>query len=129
MDDLECDSKGGGTSGESSLKKKEVRQRARDVEVLVTGMKESAALVQHALDNLAYSIKNSEPHKRIGDEVYKELVKIEGLTRDDINVAHEWLTLRKEMAAVFLSYGDKNEWILRRLHRIHAASFPLAGFI
>lgn len=39
MDDLECDSKGGGTSRESSLKKKEVRKMARDVEVLVTGMK------------------------------------------------------------------------------------------
>ncbi|KAJ8620834.1 hypothetical protein MRB53_029363 [Persea americana] len=65
VDDLECDSKGGGTSGESSSKKKEVRKRARDEEVLVTGMKESAALVQHALDNLADSIKNLEPHKRI----------------------------------------------------------------
>ncbi|KAJ8625864.1 hypothetical protein MRB53_019171 [Persea americana] len=119
-----CDSKGGGTSGESSSKKKEVRKRARDVEVLVTGMKESAALVQHALDNLADSIKNSEPHKRIGDEVYKELVKIEGLTRDDIDVTHEYLTLRKEMAAVFLLHGDKKEWIPRSLHRIHAASFP-----
>ncbi|XXG68770.1 hypothetical protein AAC387_Pa06g1780 [Persea americana] len=126
VDDLECNSKGGGKSGESSSKKKEVRKRARDVEVLVTGMKESAALVQHALDNLADSIKNSEPHKRIGDEVYRELVKIEGLTRDDIDVTHEYLTLRKEMAAVFLSHGDKKEWILRRLHRIHAASFPLA---
>ena len=47
--------------------------------MLVTGMKESAALVQHALDNLADSIKNSEPHKRIGDGVYRELVKIEVL--------------------------------------------------
>ena len=74
MDDLECDSKGGGTSGESSSKKKEVRKRARDVEVLVMGMKESAALVQHALDNLANSIKNSKPHKRLDDEVYRELV-------------------------------------------------------
>lgn len=106
------------------MKKKEVRKRARDVEVLVMGMKESATLVQHALDNLADSIKNSEPHKRIGDEVYRELMKIEGLTRDDIDVTHEWLTLRKGMAAVFLSHGDKKEWILRRLHRIHAASFP-----
>ncbi|RWR80284.1 putative nuclease HARBI1 [Cinnamomum micranthum f. kanehirae] len=65
VDDLECDSKGGGTSGESSSKKKEVRKRARDVEVLVMMMKEPATLVQHALDNLADSIKNSEPHKRI----------------------------------------------------------------
>eukprot|EP00268_Persea_americana_P050086 TRINITY_DN5421_c0_g1_i5.p1 TRINITY_DN5421_c0_g1~~TRINITY_DN5421_c0_g1_i5.p1 ORF type:complete len:167 (-),score=25.30 TRINITY_DN5421_c0_g1_i5:27-527(-) len=124
IDDLECDSKSGGTSGESSSKKKGVRKRARDVEVLITGMKESAALVQHALDNLAYSIKNSEPHKRIGDEVYRELVKIDGLTRNDIDVTHEYLTLRKEMAAVFLSHGDKKKWILRCLHRIHASSFP-----
>lgn len=77
--------------------------------------------MQHALDNLADCIKNSEPHKQIGDEVYRELVKIEGLTQDDIDVTHEYLTLRKEMAAVFLSHGDKKEWILRRLHRIHAA--------
>ncbi|KAJ8649046.1 hypothetical protein MRB53_002069 [Persea americana] len=124
VDDLECDSKCGRTSGESSSKKKVLRKRARDVEVLVMGMKESAALVQQALDNLADSIKNSEPHKRIGDEVYRELVNIEGLTRDDIDVTHEYLTLRKEMAAVFLSHGDKKEWMLRRLHRIHATAFP-----
>ena len=74
VDDLECDSKSGGISGESLSKKKEVRKRARDVEVLVMGMKESAALVQHALDNLANSIKNSKPHKRLDDEVYRELV-------------------------------------------------------
>ena len=63
MGDLECDSKIGGTSGKSSSKKKEVQKRAIDVEVLVTRMKESAGLVQHALDNLANSFKNSEPHK------------------------------------------------------------------
>lgn len=52
-------------------------------------MKELAALVQHALGNFVDNIKNSEPYKRIVDNVYRKLVKIEGLSPYDTDNAHE----------------------------------------
>lgn len=41
----------------------------------------------------------------------------------EVELAHEWLVLHKEMSSIFLSTPNKREWILRRLPKIRGDSF------
>lgn len=61
-----------------------------------------------------------DPTERLSTIVYKELKMIESLSKEDIEIAHEWLNAHLDKATAFIDIDDKRAWITRRMQRIRA---------
>ena len=43
---------------------------------------------------------------------------IENLSKEDIEIVHEWLNAHLDKAAAFIDIDDKRAWIVRRMQHI-----------
>ncbi|XXG49426.1 hypothetical protein AAC387_Pa02g3615 [Persea americana] len=120
LDDTRQDFSGEDDRAESSSKSRGSRKRPTAAEELVASIRESTEALRTALLEAMETISN--PSKKIADEVIKELIKIPELNPIEVELAHEWLVLHKEMSSIFLSTPNKREWILRRLPKIRVDS-------
>ena len=54
-------------------------------------------------------------------QILVELRGIPALSSLDVELANEWLTVHQDMATVFITADNKEEWILRQMPRIRDA--------
>lgn len=101
---------------ESSARSRGSRRRGQANDDMVGALCESSEKLSNAI--LQAADKMADPSRKMVADVFVELRAITELPPIDVENAHEWLTLHKDMAHIFLLTYNKNDWILRRLTRI-----------
>ncbi|XXG68293.1 hypothetical protein AAC387_Pa06g1412 [Persea americana] len=92
------------------------RKRKSDLLEIIHCIERSSEGLKTAISDVADTIWL--PKRQHSGLILTELRGIPTLSGLDVELAHEWLTVHADMAIVFITADNKDEWILRQIPRI-----------
>ncbi|XXG72922.1 hypothetical protein AAC387_Pa07g1915 [Persea americana] len=107
------------SSIEAFSRRMNARKRNSELMEIIHRIERSSEGLTTAIRDVADTIRL--PKRQHSMQILVELSGIPALSSLDVELANEWLTVHQDMATVFITADNKEEWILRQMPRIRDA--------